>query len=244
MELEPAIPHEREVFEASLLAAVSSWRLKLLPGQIDLLYRHYQAVTDTNRVMNLTRVTDPHEAAVKHFADSLSVLAWASAAGRTITNVLDVGTGAGFPAVPLAVMCPQWQVTAIDSTGKKAGFVAATGAALRLPNLAARHARAEEWTPGQGFSLVTARAVAKAAECVSKVGQHVAPGGALVLFASAPPSGEERVRVERSVRRCGLRFLGPFDYDLVVHGPTLRRVLLTWERPAAGVTDKASAKGK
>ena len=115
---------DRQAFEEALLAACSAIRLSLTEPQRELMLAHYRRVVEANRHFNLTRITSPADAAVKHYVDSLTLMAspWVEA-DRSLT-VVDVGTGAGFPAVPLAIMCPQWQILAIDGTGKKARFVA------------------------------------------------------------------------------------------------------------------------
>ena len=87
--------------------------------------------------MNLTRITRPAEAAVRLYADSLAVLSWARQSGNEtgVRTVLDIGTGAGFPAVPLAVAAPDWRITAIEATNKKAAFVEQSARRVGAENL-------------------------------------------------------------------------------------------------------------
>jgi len=145
---EPPNTQDHDVFDAALCRAVAALGLAVDQGQRARMYAHFRRVIEANRVFNLTRITAPADAAVQHYADSLSLLAapWIDAGGPL--TVLDVGTGAGFPAIPLAIVCCHWDITAIDGTGKKARFVAETAAALKLTNVRAGHARAADLACG------------------------------------------------------------------------------------------------
>jgi 16S rRNA (guanine527-N7)-methyltransferase len=108
-----------------------------------------------NRSYNLTAVTTPAEMLTHHLLDSLSV------SGHLVgSRIADVGTGAGFPGLPLAVVHPQRHFTLIDSNGKKVRFVAHAVRTLGLPNVEALQARAGEWQPSAPFDTVVARAFA------------------------------------------------------------------------------------
>ncbi len=108
-----------------------------------------------NRAYNLTAITQPREMLTHHLLDSLSVQRFL--AGR---RVIDVGTGAGFPGLPLAIVDPQRHFTLLDSNGKKVRFVAHVVRALGLANVDAVHSRAEAFVPPQPFDTVVARAFA------------------------------------------------------------------------------------
>lgn len=115
-----------------------------------------------NAVMNLTAITDPREIILKHYFDSLRL---AQHLHKTGASLADVGCGAGFPTLPLAIVRPDLAITAIDSTDKRIVFVRETAAALGLTNVTAVTARAEDAGAVGGelrgkFDYVTARAVA------------------------------------------------------------------------------------
>lgn len=118
-------------------------------------------LVEQNKTMNLTAITDPDGVAVKHFADSISALSAADFPQGA--KVLDVGTGAGFPSIPLLIARPDLNMTMIDSTAKKLKYVASTVESLGL-NAEVLHTRAEE--AGQNkeyrekFDIVCSRAVA------------------------------------------------------------------------------------
>ncbi|MBQ8690381.1 MAG: 16S rRNA (guanine(527)-N(7))-methyltransferase RsmG, partial [Phascolarctobacterium sp.] len=123
--------------------------------------RYYELLVETNKVMNLTAITEPEEVAVKHFIDSL--LAYDK--GFENKSLADVGTGAGFPGVPLKIYCPSLKVTLIDSLGKRLKFLEQVIVELGLENISCQHLRAEDAGRNKAFrekfDLVTARAVAR-----------------------------------------------------------------------------------
>jgi 16S rRNA (guanine527-N7)-methyltransferase len=118
--------------------------------------KHLEMIEETNRVMNLTRIVSAHEAAVKHVLDS--VMPWRLFAN--LSTVLDAGTGAGFPGIPLALVLPDVSFILSESVQKKARFVQSAVETLGLGNVNVKAARAEEILNAQRVDVVTARAVA------------------------------------------------------------------------------------
>ena len=118
--------------------------------------RHLAMIVEANEVMNLTRITSPREAAIKHVLDS--VWPWRMFVGAR--SVLDAGTGPGFPGIPLAVVLPEVQFTLADSTQKKARFVESVARELELRNVCVSAQRVEDQIRATNFDLVTARAFA------------------------------------------------------------------------------------
>lgn len=132
-------------------------------AQLDKLEKFYRLVLEQNRVMNLTTITEPHEFAVKHVIDSLS--AWDDEIFQGVEKILDVGTGAGFPAIPLKIFRPQIKFTLIDSLNKRTEFLKRVVAELELDGVEIFHGRAEELSRQkifrEQFDAVTSRAVAR-----------------------------------------------------------------------------------
>jgi 16S rRNA (guanine527-N7)-methyltransferase len=118
--------------------------------------QHLRLIEEANRHFNLTRITEPREAAIKHVLDS--VMPWRLFAGAE--DVLDAGTGAGFPGIPLALVLPEVRFTLAESIQKKARFVDSALIELDLPNVTNATRRAEELATEERFDVITARALA------------------------------------------------------------------------------------
>jgi 16S rRNA (guanine527-N7)-methyltransferase len=121
----------------------------------------------------------------KHLLDSLSVQPFLRGA-----RIADVGTGAGFPGLPLAIANPASRFCLIEATGKKARFVAETTARLALGNVEVVHSRAEVFRPAQTFDTVVARAVASLAGFIAYAGHLCAPDGRLLAMKGKRPDAE------------------------------------------------------
>ena len=138
----------------------AQWGLSPSNEALDRLEGFMNALLERNRVMNLTAVTEPEEVARRHFLDCLFLLTVADFSGR---RILDVGSGAGFPAVPLLCFEPGLHMTALDATGKRIAFIDESCKALGL-DITAMAGRAEELGNSRDFreqyDLVVSRAVA------------------------------------------------------------------------------------
>ncbi len=201
-----------------------------MPAQAGRLRMHFEAVVESNRVMNLTRITDPVQAAVKHYADSLALLLWSRDRSIVVRLVLDVGTGAGFPAVPLAVMSPEWEVTAIDATRKKVDFLARTAATLGVDNLRVEQAHTAHWTTEQRFDVVAARALGPLARCMESCARFVETGGFLIIYKTGWLTLNELTNAEKLLKTTRMRKEEPFGYDLQLNRQTLPRALHIFRR--------------
>ena len=148
-----------------LRAGAATMGIALDAGQIEQFERLRALLLDWNSRVNLTAITDPAEVETRHFLDSLTcALALPPHQWSVPLRVLDIGSGAGFPALPLAIAFPRWQVTSLDATGKKVAFQQEAIVTLGLRNVRAVHGRAEELIrqPGERsrYQFVMARAVA------------------------------------------------------------------------------------
>lgn len=147
-----------------LVNTLSSWNFSLSDKQIQQLDLFYDLLVEKNKVMNLTAITEFDDVLVKHFADSLSIC---TVLPSDIKTVCDLGTGAGFPGIPMAIAYPKISFTLIDSLNKRIRFLQEVVDALGLTNVTLVHARAEEAGRGKNyrehFDLVVSRAVANIA---------------------------------------------------------------------------------
>ena len=173
----------REIFEEKLY---DIFRKNSLDGCLDgrkaeLFYKLAVTLTETNKSLNLTAVTDAEGVILKHFADSLiAVESFPEGA-----SVIDVGCGGGFPTFPLAIVSPDLKITALDSTEKKINFVARTANELGLDNIEAISDRAEALGRGamrESFDVATARAVAALPVLSELCIPFVKVGGAFVAM--------------------------------------------------------------
>lgn len=136
--------------------------------------KHLELIVEANKFLNLTRITDPREAAIKHVLDS--VMPW-----RLFLNtrhVLDAGTGAGFPGIPLALILPEIRFTLAESIQKKARFVVSALAELKLPNVEVTSRRAEELRA----DVITARALAPVSRVLTLFKPALKAGNRILLY--------------------------------------------------------------
>jgi 16S rRNA (guanine527-N7)-methyltransferase len=191
-----------------------------------LLYR--QELLDWNTRMNLTAITDPEEVLIKHFLDSLSVL---SVYDKPQARLLDIGSGAGFPGLPLKMVRPQWQVTLLEATGKKVTFLQHMIETLQLQDVVAMHGRAEELAHKEqyraAFDIITARAVASIPTLLEYAAPFCYVGGQVILLKKG--ALEEELALGRSAARAVGAVLKA-DIAVTLPGLTDGRRLLVWEQ--------------
>jgi 16S rRNA (guanine(527)-N(7))-methyltransferase RsmG len=151
----------------------------LTDSQLQQMRLHYELLAKWNSRVNLTRIVVPREAARLHYAESI----YGYSLLRGTASVLDVGSGAGFPAVPLAIMNGGLRVTALESNQKKSVFLKEVKQQLALSNLRIEIARIEdlEWS---GFPALASRALDRAQEMYAGLVRKLNPGQVLMLFCS------------------------------------------------------------
>jgi len=170
---------------ARLSAGLSELGLTLAPAQLAALATLVAELADWNTRMNLTAITDPAGVVDKHLLDSLAVLPHLKGLA-----VADVGSGAGFPGLPLAVADPDRRYTLIESTGKKVKFLRHAIERLELPNVDVLHGRAEALNPSQPFDSVISRALGPLSDFVRVAGHLAGRHGRLLAMKGKLPSEE------------------------------------------------------
>lgn len=166
---------------------------------IDLTSRHLHRIAEINQFLNLTRVVEPREAALKHVLDSL--LPWERVAGHA--TVLDIGTGAGFPGIPLAAAFPEQRFALVESIKKKANFVSDTVRELGLTNVEVLPERAEEVLRTRRFSLTLARAVAPLPKFLQLLRPVLRNCGTVLLY-KGPDAEQEIAEAAAELKKCRL----------------------------------------
>jgi len=159
--------------------------VELGEGQLDMFSSYLQELLLWNRRVNLTGITNPEEVIRLHFLDSLTVLvALPSADRQQPLRLLDIGTGAGFPGIPIKIACPSFRLTLLEAIGKKAAFLTHVSDSLKLDQVSVLKGRAEEIAHmaqhRESYDLVVARAVAKMPALVELVLPFVAIGGMFI----------------------------------------------------------------
>lgn len=143
--------------------AVSEYGVELSEKQLQQFQRYYELLIEWNEKINLTAITEPQEVAVKHFIDSVS--AWDEKRFEGAKSIIDVGTGAGFPGIPLKIFQPQLKLVLLDSLNKRIKFLQTVVDELQLDNVECIHARAEEGAKNpklrENFDIAVSRAVAR-----------------------------------------------------------------------------------
>ncbi|SEK76153.1 16S rRNA (guanine527-N7)-methyltransferase [Pseudobutyrivibrio ruminis] len=193
---------------------IIDWNLTLDDKQINQLDLFYEMLVEKNKVMNLTAITEFDEVIVKHFADSLSI---GKVMPSNINTVCDLGTGAGFPGIPMAIVYPNIQFTLIDSLNKRIKFLQEVVDALGLKNVTLIHARAEEAGRNklyrEHFDLVVSRAVAN----ISTLSEYCLPlvklNGYFISFKSGDIK-EEVSLSENAIQKLGGSMEEPVYFSL------------------------------
>lgn len=193
--------------------------LGLGPEIIEPLEAFSRMLLEKNRVMNLTAITEPKDVAALHLLDSLALVELAGLAGQT---VVDVGAGAGFPGIPLAIARPAASITLLDSLGKRVDFLRESCGALELHNVSCVHQRAEDFAGErrEDFDWAVSRAVAALPMLCELCLPLVKTGGCLLAMKSVDTE-EEIASSQTAIQVLGGRLRWVRDYPIpttqVVH---------------------------
>ena len=187
--------------------------MSLSKEQLGQFYKYMNILLEWNKVINLTTITKPEEIILKHFIDSLTILKHIEKKDK----IIDVGTGAGFPGIPLKIYCPSLKVTLIDSLGKRLKFLENVIKELGLENISCEHARAEDAGKNkkfrEKFDLVTARAVAR----LSVLSEYCLPlvkTGGMFIALKGSKYAEEILEGEQALKILGGKIISSEEVKL------------------------------
>lgn len=174
-----------------LIELLSKWNIELSDYQLSQFEKYYELLIEWNSFMNLTAITDKDEVILKHFVDSLALLNYMDVNDN---KLIDVGTGAGFPGIPLKIVCPGLEVCLVDSLNKRVKFLNNVIDTLSLDNINTIHSRAEDLAHNnvyrEKFDLCVPRAVANLSTLTELCVPFVKPGGYFIPYKSEKSNEE------------------------------------------------------
>lgn len=214
-----------------------------LPDEgIPALLRFSDALVERNKVMNLTAITEPSEIATLHFLDCAALLTLADLKGK---SVVDVGTGAGFPGMPLKILEPSIHMTLLDSLNKRIDFLKEVCADLGLTDVECVHSRAEEFAAQhrEQFDFATSRAVANL-QVLSELCLPLVKVGGCFLAMKAVDSDDELEQAKKAIAVLGGKLEKVFDYPIPNTDIRHRLVMIRKVKPTPAKYPRIFAKIK
>lgn len=203
-----------EEIQNLLIASAREYGVQVTPEQAESFQRYMELLVEWNEKINLTAITEPHEVAVKHFLDSILILKYLKIPDGA--RLVDVGTGAGFPGLPLKIMRPKMQLTLLDSLNKRLVFLQDVLDQLAL-SAELVHARAEEGGRQQKyrvqFDFATARAVAPLNLLCEYCLPFLKMGGTFAAM-KGPQVEEELEAAKNAIRFLGCELRGVEEFTL------------------------------
>jgi 16S rRNA (guanine527-N7)-methyltransferase len=198
--------------------------INITADQMELFKKYYEILVDYNQKVNLTSITNQEEVYLKHFYDSLSVLTLHPL--KEGSSLCDVGAGAGFPSVPIKIIRPDLKITIVDSLGKRIQFLDYLFGELKLSNINAVNARAEEFTVDhrESFDYVTARAVARL-NVLAELCIPLAKVGGEFIALKAASGEEELLEAKNALNKLGCQLKDQFQFELPYEGG-MRNILI------------------
>lgn len=199
----------RDSFRIQMEKQLEGIGISLDSGKLEQFFQYYEMLIEKNKVMNLTAITEEEEVITKHFVDSLSLVKVLPdlQKGKAF-RIMDVGTGGGFPGIPLKIAFPACRITLLDSLNKRVKFLEEVCGALELKDIDAVHGRAEDFgrdaARREQYDLAVSRAVANLSTLSEYCLPFVKKGGAFISYKSGEVE-EEVKAAEHAVEILGGR---------------------------------------
>ena len=189
-----------EEFKIELKRECEKNKIMLLEEQIEKFYKYMNLLIEWNQKINLTAIVEPKEIIQKHFIDSMSVLDYI----QDKKNIIDVGTGAGFPGIPIKIANPNINVTLLDSLQKRVNFLAEVVSQLELDKIKAVHSRAEDYAKEnrESYDVAISRAVANMSTLVEYLLPYVKQDG-IVICMKGPNIEDELEKSKKAISILG-----------------------------------------
>lgn len=198
-----------------LASSIQKAGIKTDDNMLHQYVTYYEMLVEKNKVMNLTAITDFEDYVVKHIVDSLSIVNVLDL--KKVNHVIDVGTGAGFPAIPLKIAYPHLQITMLDSLQKRIGFLNEVVEKLELKNMKTVHGRAEDFGHDskyrEKYELCVSRAVANLSTLSEYCIPFVKKGGLFISYKSGN-SKEEILEADKAIKVMGGRQMKLCSFSL------------------------------
>lgn len=201
----------------SLVKDLKEFGIELTQEQQDQFFEYYKLLVEWNSFMNLTAITEFDEVLKKHFVDSVSLIRVLPDIAETSYEMIDVGTGAGFPGIPLKIVFPKLKITLLDSLNKRVQFLNEVIGQLGLSHIEAVHGRAEDFAkPGklrEKYDICVSRAVANLATLSEYCLPFVKTGGYFISYKSEKIT-EEFENAKEAIRVLGGNYEKQVEFTL------------------------------
>ncbi|MBQ7863069.1 MAG: 16S rRNA (guanine(527)-N(7))-methyltransferase RsmG [Lachnospiraceae bacterium] len=215
---------------SAFLADLKEWNIELNEIQLMQLEKYYEMLVEKNKVMNLTAITEYEDVLKKHFLDSLAISQLMNISGKKY-KLLDMGTGAGFPGIPLKIAFPELEVTLMDSLNKRIVFLQEVINELGLTGITAIHGRAEEAALKpeyrEKYDFCVSRAVARLVSLSEFCIPFVKQGGYFIPYKSGEIK-EELQEAKFAIKELGCEYRKTYEYQLP--NSDIERTLLQIEK--------------
>ena len=203
----------KTVFYEVLLKKTQKINIKINNDQIHKFYKYMQLLLEWNEKINLTAITDENEIILKHFVDSLTVLKYINENDK----IIDVGTGAGFPGIPIAIMMPNVIITLLDSLNKRINFLNKAIKELDLKNVETIHFRSEDCGKDMLYREKYDISIARAVANLSTLSEYLLPfvkiGGKMICMKGSEIE-EELKNAEYAIKELGGEFVLKDEFKL------------------------------
>lgn len=177
-----------DLFEELMREELSEFSIELSELQLHQFYQYFELLVEWNKVMNLTTITEMEDVVTKHFVDSLSLVKVLPDLESEQVQILDMGTGAGFPGIPLKIVFPELEITLLDSLNKRINFLNEVIEQLGLKKIKAVHGRAEDYGRDREYREKYDYCVSRAVANLSTLSEYCMPyvkiGGAFIPYKS------------------------------------------------------------